>query len=44
MKYRNTNKIIKEKTKELEVLQLNEGPEHWGEISRLKAKIEFIME
>jgi exonuclease III len=44
MKYGNADKIIKEKTKELEALQLNEGPEHWGEISRLKAEIEFIME
>ena len=44
MKYGNTDKIIKKKTEELEALQLVEGPEHWGEISRLKAEIEFIME
>jgi hypothetical protein len=39
MKYGNADKIIKKKTKELEALQLNEGPKHWGEISHLKAEI-----
>jgi hypothetical protein len=43
-KYGNVDKILKEKTKELEILQLNEGPEHWGDISRIKAEIESIME
>jgi hypothetical protein len=32
-KYGNVDKILKEKTKELEILQLNEGLEHWGDIS-----------
>ena len=44
MKYGNAKKIIKNKTKELKALQLHEGLEHWGDISRIKAEIETIME
>jgi hypothetical protein len=44
MKYGNTDKTIKKKTKKLEALQLDEGPEHWGQISCLKTNIESIME
>jgi hypothetical protein len=43
-KYGNAEKLIKQKTKELEELQLNEGPEQWAKITRLKTEIEFIME
>jgi exonuclease III/ribonuclease HI len=43
-KYGNAEKTIKKKTKELEALQLHEGPENWGDISRIKSEIESIME
>jgi hypothetical protein len=35
-KCRNAEKLIKQKSKELQELQLNEGPEQWAEITRLK--------
>jgi exonuclease III len=37
-------KRIKEKTKELEDLQICDEPGNWAEISRLKKEIEFLME
>jgi exonuclease III len=43
-KYRSAEKTIKEKTKELEALQINEDAGNWTDITRLKKEIEFIME
>jgi exonuclease III len=43
-KYGNAEKLIKEKTKELEELQTHEDPSTWPDISRLKKEIECLME
>jgi hypothetical protein len=40
----NAEKELKEKTKQLEVLQKNEGAHNWGEIRTLQGETESILE
>lgn len=43
-KFGNAEKILKQKTKELETLQMEEGPENWDAIKLLQSEIDLILE
>jgi hypothetical protein len=43
-KFRNAEKLIRKKTKELELLQDSNDSEQWENIARVKKEIEILME
>jgi hypothetical protein len=43
-KFGNAERVLKEKTKILGILQKEEGPSNWDEIKRLQTEIDFILD
>jgi hypothetical protein len=43
-KFRNVERLIRNKTKELELLQASDDPEQWADIACVKKEIEILME